>query len=124
MLFNIAVQKPFQPQWSRLLLHDYELFTASFALCFQLLIFLQQASNEFVSAFPSTGHFSLSGTYPLDSSGLGDPTTTVCLTLRITGTCKPLHHGRLEIPLILLKVNIWSIALCGAEAWALRKVDQ
>jgi len=109
------------------LLHGYELFPASFALYFHsLLIFLQQASNEFVSAFPSPGHFSSSGTYPLDSSGLGDPTTTASLTLRITGTCKPLHHGRLEIPLKkkLVKVNIWSIDLCGAEAWALRKVDR
>ena len=45
--------------------------------------------------------------------------------LRITWTCKPLHHGRLEIPLkkTAVRVNIRSIALCGAEAWALAKVD-
>ena len=58
--------------------------------------------------------------------GLGDPTATSYLTLRITGTLKPPHHGRLETPLKkkLVKVNIWSRDLCGAEAWSLRKVDQ
>ena len=92
LLFNIAVQQPFQAQW---LLHDYELSRASFALSFKsLVISLLQASDESVSGFPSPGHFPSSGTYPLDPSLLADPPATACLTLRFTWTRTPLHHGR------------------------------
>jgi len=82
-----------------------------------LLISLLQASDESVLGFHSHGHFSSAGTYPLDPSGLGDPTATACLTLRFTGTRKPLHHGKLEIPLKrkVVKVNVWSAALWDAE---------
>jgi len=88
----------------------------------------QQASDESVSWVPYPGHFSSSSIYLLDPSGLGDTTATACLTLRITRTAtgKPLHHGRLEMQLKKkqVKVSIWSIALCDAEAWALRKSDE
>jgi hypothetical protein len=50
--------------------------------------------------FPSR-HLSPSGSYPLDLSGLGDPTcrnATAGLALRVTGTHKPLYHGKVEIP--------------------------
>jgi hypothetical protein len=36
--FHIAVQQPFKPLWSRLLLYDHEPSQASFALCFKSLL--------------------------------------------------------------------------------------
>ena len=60
------------------------------------------ASEEFVSEFPSPRHFSLSVSYFLDLSDLGDPTgstTTAGITLRVTGTHNPLHHNKLQIPM-------------------------
>jgi len=47
-------------------------------------------------------HLSSSGSYPFDLSGYGDCTgsnTTSGLALRVTGTHKPLHHGKVETPL-------------------------
>jgi hypothetical protein len=35
---HIAIQEPFKPLWSRLLLHDHEPFGLSFALCFKSLL--------------------------------------------------------------------------------------
>jgi hypothetical protein len=61
---------------------------------------LLPASGEFLLDFPSPRHLSSSGFYPLDLSGLGDPTgsnATAGLALRVTGTHKPLHHGKVEI---------------------------
>jgi hypothetical protein len=73
--FHIAVQQPFGPLWSRLLLHDHEPSRASFALCFMtLLMSLLPASGEFLFGFPSPRRLSSSGSYPFDLSGLGDPT--------------------------------------------------
>jgi hypothetical protein len=63
---------------------------------------LLPASGEFLSDFPSPRHLSSSGSYPLDLSGLGDPTcsnATAGLALRVTGTHKPLYHGKVEIPI-------------------------
>jgi len=46
--FHIAVQQPFKPLWSRLLLNDLETSRASFALHFKsLLTTLLPASEEF-----------------------------------------------------------------------------
>jgi hypothetical protein len=62
---------------------------------------LLPASGEFLSDFPSPRHLSSSGSYPLDLSNLGDPTginATAGLALRVTGTHKPLYHGKVEIP--------------------------
>jgi hypothetical protein len=59
---------------------------------------LLPASEEFLSKFPSSRYLSSSGSYPLD---LGDPAgsnATAGLTLRVTGTHKPLHHDKVEIP--------------------------
>jgi hypothetical protein len=73
--FHIAVQQPFRPLWSRLLLLDYEPSRALFALCFMsLLMSLLPASGEFLFGFPSPRHVSSSGSYPFDLSDLGDPT--------------------------------------------------
>ena len=46
--FHIAVQQPFKPLWSRLLLYGLELSQASFAVRFKsLLMMLRPASEEF-----------------------------------------------------------------------------
>jgi len=50
-----------------------------------------------LSKFPSSRYLSSSGSYPLDLSGSRDPTPG--LALRVTGTHKPLHHDKVEIPL-------------------------
>ena len=96
--FPIAVQKPFKPLWSCLLLYDLEPSQASFALCFKpLLMTLLPATEEFLSKFPSSRYLSWSGSYPLDLSGLGDPAgsnVTAGLALRVTGTHKPLCHEK------------------------------
>ena len=100
--FHIAVQQPFKPLWSRLLLYDLEPSQASFALRFKsLLMTLLPASEEFLSKFPSSRYLSSSDSYPLDLSGVGDPAgskATSGLALRVTGTLKPLHHNKVEIP--------------------------
>jgi hypothetical protein len=47
--FHIAVQQPFKPFWSRLLLYNLEPSQASFALRFKLLLMtLLPASEEFL----------------------------------------------------------------------------
>jgi hypothetical protein len=63
---------------------------------------LLPASEEFLSKFPSSRYLSSSGSYPLDLSGVGDPAgrnATAGLALRVTGTHKPLHHDKVEIPM-------------------------
>jgi hypothetical protein len=62
---------------------------------------LLPASEEFLSKFPSSRYLSSSGSYPLDLSGVGDPAgsnATAGLALSVTGTHKPLHHDKVEIP--------------------------
>jgi hypothetical protein len=62
---------------------------------------LLSASGEFLLNFPSPRHLSSSGSYPLDLSSLGYPNgsnATAGLALRVTGTHKPLYHGKVEIP--------------------------
>ena len=100
--FHIAVQQPFKPLWSRLLLYDLEPSQASFALRLKsLLMTLLPASEEFLSKFPPSRYLSSSGSYPLDLFGVADPAgsnSTTGLALRVTGTHKPLHHDKVEIP--------------------------
>jgi hypothetical protein len=63
---------------------------------------LSLTSEKFVLEFPSPRHFSLSVSYSLDPSDLGEPTgstTTAAITLRDTGTHKPFHHSKLQIPM-------------------------
>jgi hypothetical protein len=100
--FHIAVQQLFKPLRSRLLLYDLEPSQALFALRFKsLLMTLFPASEEFLSKFLSSRYLSSSGSYPLDLSGLGDlagSNATAGLALRVTGTHKPLHHDKVEIP--------------------------
>jgi hypothetical protein len=52
--FNIAVQQPLKPLWSRLLLCDHEPSQTSTVLCFMSpLMSLLPASREMLSEFPS-----------------------------------------------------------------------
>jgi len=90
--FYTAVQQPFNPLWSRLLLYDLEPSPASFALRLKsLLMTLSPASEEiYRRSF-------LQGSYPLDLSGLGDlagSNATAGLVLRVAGTHKSLHHDK------------------------------
>jgi hypothetical protein len=100
--FHIAVQQPFKPLWSRLLLYNLEPFQASFALRLKsLLMTLLPASEEFLSKVLSSRYLSSSGSYPLDLSGVGDPpgsNAIASLALSVTGIHKPLHHDKVEIP--------------------------
>jgi hypothetical protein len=70
---------------------------------------LLPASGEFLLDFPSPRHISSSGSHPLDLLGLGDPTgsnATAGLAHRVTGTHKPLYHGKVEIPTKGLSIYI------------------
>jgi hypothetical protein len=63
---------------------------------------LLPVSGEFLLDFPSLRNLSSSGSYHLDLSGLGDPTSgnaTAGLALRVTGTHNTLYHGKVEIPI-------------------------
>jgi hypothetical protein len=78
---------------------------------------LLPASEEFLWKFPSSRYLSSSGSYPLDLSGMGDPTgsnATADLAPRVTGTHKPLHHDKVEIPSGGV-ANIF-IKYCGSES--------
>jgi hypothetical protein len=69
---------------------------------------LLPVSAEFLLYFPSPRHLFSSGSYPLDLSGLGDPTgsnATADIALRVTGTHKPLYHGKVEIPIKGIPLN-------------------
>jgi hypothetical protein len=60
VVFPFAVQQPFRPLWSRLLLRDHEPSRASFALCFKsLLMSLLPASGAFLLDFLSPRRISL-----------------------------------------------------------------
>jgi hypothetical protein len=68
-------------------------------------------SEEFLSKFPSSRYLSSSGYYPLDLPGVGDPAgsnATAGLALRVTGTHKPLHHSKVEIPLYYYSFNFYT----------------
>jgi hypothetical protein len=63
---------------------------------------LLPASGEFLLEFPSPRPLFLSGSHPLDLSGLGDPTGSNAiagLALRVTETQKPPYNIKVEIPI-------------------------
>jgi hypothetical protein len=79
---------------------------------------LLPASRKFLLDFPSPRHLSLSVSYPLDLSSLGDPTgsnATASLALTVTGTHKPLYHGKVEIPIKGLILYQHKIKTCLAS---------
>jgi hypothetical protein len=96
--FHIAVQQPFKPLWSRLLLYDLEPTLS--IICSTLQVITDDAASGIrgtLSKFPSSRYLSSSGSYPLDLSGVGDPAgsnATAGLALRVTGTQKPFKTTR------------------------------
>jgi hypothetical protein len=100
--FHIAVQQPFKPLWSRLLLYDLQPSQASFVQRFKsLLMTLFPALEKFLLHFPSSRYLSSSGSHPLDLTGVGDPAgsnATAVIAVRVTGTHKLLHHDKVGIP--------------------------
>jgi len=69
-------------------------------MCSLLQVVTDDAASgirEILSKFPSSRYLCSSGSYPIDLPGLGDPAgnnATAGLALRVTGTHKPLHHGK------------------------------
>jgi hypothetical protein len=98
---HIAAQQPFRPFRSRLRLHYHEPSRTSFALCFKsLLMSLLPTSGEFLLGFPSPRCLSSSGSLLISSLGAHTGSCgTTSLAVRVTGTHKPLHHWRVEIPM-------------------------
>ena len=90
--FHIAVQQPFKPLWSRLLLYELKPSRASFALCFKSLLMTLLPSSVLVSLFVWR--------LPFDLSSKGGPAssyTTAGTTLRVTDVLKTPHHDKVEI---------------------------
>jgi hypothetical protein len=91
--FHIAVQQPFKPLWSRLLLYELEPSRASLALCFKALLMTLLPASVLVSHFVWRQHFEL--------SSKGGPTSsyaTAGIALRVTGVLKTAHHDKVEPP--------------------------
>ena len=92
--FHIAVQQPFKPPWSRLLLYELEPSGASFALCSKPLLMTLLPASVLVSLFVWR--------LPFNLSSKGGPTSsyaTAGIALRVTGVLKPPHHDKVEAPM-------------------------
>ena len=77
----------------------------------ELPMSLLLALVEFLSEFPSSGHFSSSGFCPLDLSGLGDPPgriATAGLSLKVTGTHEQFYHVKVVKPQGVCDVNVFT----------------
>jgi len=74
---------------------------------------------------PSSRYFSLSSSYPLDLSGVGDPAgsnATASLPLRVTGTHKPIHHDKVEIPYIMKRKRRVKFISVKASSLQIRRI--
>jgi hypothetical protein len=92
--FHIAVQQPFKPLWSRLLLYELEPSRSSFVLCFKPLQTTALPASVLV--------FLLIWRLPFDLSSKGGPVssyTTAGIALRVTGILKPPHHDKVDPPM-------------------------
>ena len=83
--FHIAVQQPFKPLWSRLLLYELKPSRASFALCFKSLLMTLLPASVLVSLFVWRLHFDLSS-----KGGPARSYATAGVALRVTDVLKPL----------------------------------
>ena len=92
--FHIAVQQPFKPLWSRLLLYELEPSRASFAVCFKPLLITLLPASVLVSVFVWCLHFDLSS-----KGGPASSYATAGTSLRVTGVLKPPHHDKVEPPM-------------------------
>ena len=91
--FHIAVQQPFKPLRSRLLLYELKPSQASFALCFKSLLMMLLSAPVLVSLF--------GWRLPFDLSSKGGPASsyaTARIALRVTDVLKPPHHDMVETP--------------------------
>ena len=91
--FHIAVQQPFKPLWSRLLLHELEPSRAAFAQCFKPLLMTLLLASVLVSLFVCR--------LPFDLSSKGGPASsyaTAAIALRVTGILKPPQHDQVDPP--------------------------
>ena len=91
--FHIAVQQPFKPIWSRLLLYELEPSRASFVLCFKPLLMTLLPASILVSVFVWR--------LPFDLSSKGSPASSYAtpgIALSVTGVLKPPHHDKVEPP--------------------------
>ena len=91
--FHIAVQQPFKPLWSRLLLYEFKPFRASFALCFKSLLMTLLPASVLVSLFVWR--------LPFDLSSKGGPASsyaTAGVALRVTDVPKPPYLDKVETP--------------------------
>ena len=91
--FHIAVQQPFKPLWSRLLLYELNPSRASFALCFKSLLMTLLPASVLVSLFVLL--------LPFDLSSKGGPSSsyaTAGIAIRVTDVLKPPHHDKVETP--------------------------
>ena len=91
--FHIAVQLPFKPLWSRLLLYELEQSRASFVLCFKPLLMTLLPASVLVSLFVWHLPFDLSS-----KGGSASSYATAGITLRVTGVLRPPHHDKVEPP--------------------------
>jgi hypothetical protein len=91
--FHIAVQPPFKPLWSRLLLYELEPSQASFPLCFKSLLMTLLPASVVVSLFVWRLPFDLTS-----KAGPASSYATSGIALRVTGVHKPPHHDKVETP--------------------------
>ena len=92
--FHIAVQQPFKPLWSHLLLYELEPSRASFVLSFKPLLMTLLQASVLVSLFVWR--------LPFDLSSKGGPASsyaTAGIALRVTGVFKPPHHDKVQPPM-------------------------
>jgi len=91
--YHIAVQQPFKPLWSRLLLYELETSRASLALCFKPLMMTPLLASILVSLFVGRLPFDLSS-----KGGSSSSYATAGIALRVTGALEPPHHDKVEPP--------------------------
>ena len=91
--FHIAVQQPFKPLWSCLLLRELKPSRASFALCFKSLLMMLLPALVLVSLFVWRLPFDLSS-----KGGHASSYATAVIALRVTDVVKPPHHDKMETP--------------------------
>ena len=91
--FHIAVQQPFKPLWSRLLLCELKPSRSSFALCFKSLLMTLLPALVLLSLFVWR--------LPFDLSSKGGPASsyaTAGIAPRVTDVLKTPHHDKVETP--------------------------
>jgi hypothetical protein len=92
--FHIAVQQPFKPLQSRLLLYELEPSQAPFALCFKSLLMTLLPASVVVSLFVWRLPFDLSS-----KEGPASSYATAGIAVKVIGILKPPQHDKVETPI-------------------------